>query len=501
MSKRFLSLAQIRHIESDAINKLKLNLMDLAGSKIALWVKNNRDAKDKILVMIGRGNNGGDGVIAAINLLKAGYAVAILSVGGPINPTTESLIETFIKLKGRVLARTPASLSGYDLIIDAILGIGITHKTDTKLNNLIDLVNQSGRFVLSVDTPSGLDPFTGEVFGIAIRANHTITFISDKPGFYTGFGIDLVGTLSIEPLVNLDEMNIAKVFTHQVIPNELSTIDYSVLERKNHNTNKGTFGTVVIIGGNVGMHGALYLAGRSAMLCGSGKVILCPLDKGFMSDMVMPELMQAKPKDILKNLDKYSVVVVGPGFGTDQVAINLLTKLLKHKPPAKFIFDADALNLIAKTPELETLFHSLPHKIITPHPGEASRLLKTTVADINRNRFKALNTMQSNFNAITLIKGAGSLIEDNQNVYLNQTGNMALSNAGQGDTLCGIIAAFVAQGMDLSGALRLAVYLHGKAAESLASSIGYNGILATEIAFTVRILLNELLYPKVFSKA
>lgn len=490
-------MAQIRHIETDAINKLKLNLMDLAGAKIALWVKNNRPKQDKILVMVGRGNNGGDGVIAAINLLKAGYKVTVLPIWKQLNPTTESLIDYFTELKGRVLARIPASLNSYDLIIDAIIGIGITHQLDTKLNNLIDLVNQSGRFVLSVDTPTGLDPFTGEVFGNSIRASHTITFISDKPGFYTGFGVDLVGKLSIESLVNMEEMNIANTLIHQVIPNELNTIDYSVLARKNYNTNKGTFGTVVIIGGNVGMHGALYLAGRSAILCGSGKVILCPLDKDFASDIVMPELMQAKTKDVLKNLDKYSVVVVGPGFGTDQVATNFLGKLLKHKPLTKFIFDADALNLIAKNPELAAQFNLLPHKIITPHPGEAARLIKTTVTEINRNRFKALNTMQLNFNAITLIKGAGSLIEDNKNVYLNQTGNMALSNAGQGDILCGVIAAFVAQGMDLSSALRLAVYLHGKAAEKLANSIGYNGILASEIALTVRSLLNELLYSKI----
>ena len=495
MPNRFLSIAQIRHIQADAINKFKLNLMDLAGAKIALWVTKNSSKKDKILVMVGRGNNGGDGVIAAINLLKAGYEVVIFPVASSLNPTTELLIHDFIKLKGRVLTKAPISLSGYDLIIDAIIGIGITHQIDPKLNNLIDLVNQSGSFVLSVDTPTGLDPFTGEVSGNAIKAYHTITFISDKPGFYTGSGIDLVGKLSIEKLVNIDDFKIAKAIMPDVLSNDLSTIDYSYLVRKAYNTNKGTFGTVAIVGGNVGMHGALYLAGRAAMLCGSGKVILCPLDKRFSSDMVMPELMRAKPKEVLKNIEQYSVVVVGPGFGKNQVAISFLRKILKNKSQTKFIFDADALNLIAKYPELESQFRELSNKIITPHPGEAARLLKMAVMDINRNRFKALNNLYLKCNAVTLIKGAGSLIKDNDNVYLNQTGNMALSNAGQGDTLCGIIAAFVAQGMDLSNALRLSVFLHGSAAESLSNSIGYNGVLASEVALTVRNLLNNLLYP------
>lgn len=494
MQQRFLSIAQIRHIEADAINKFKLNIMEIAGSKIALWVTKNRSNKDKVLVIVGRGNNGGDGVIAAINLLNAGYAVTILPVAKNLNPTTESLINDFIELKGRVLTRIPTSLASYNLIIDAIIGIGITYYLDPKLNNLIDLVNQSGSFVLSVDTPTGLDPFTGEVFGNAIMACHTITFISDKPGFYTGSGIDLVGKLSIETLVNIDDFKIAKAITPDVVTNELSTIDYSPLVRKTYNTNKGTFGTVLIVGGNAGMHGALYLAGRSAMLCGSGKVILCPLDKNFVSDVVMPELMQTKPKDVLKNIEQYSVIVVGTGFGEDKVAINFLRKILKHKTQAKFIFDADALNLIAKNPELESQLRVLPNKIITPHPGEAARLLKTTVPEINSNRFKALNSMYLQFNAVTLIKGAGSLIKDNDSIYLNQTGNMALSNAGQGDTLCGIIAAFIAQGMGLSDALRLAVYLHGSAAESMANSIGYTGILASEVALTVRALLNKLLY-------
>ena len=494
MTNQFLSIAQIRHIEADAINKFKLNLMDLAGSKVAFWVTNNRAKTDKVLVLVGRGNNGGDGVVAAINLLKSGYLVTILPVDGNLNPKTEELIKSFIQLKGRVLSKAPVSIDVYDLVIDAIIGIGIIQKIEKKLNNLIDLVNQSKSFVLSIDTPTGLDPFTGEVFGNAIKANHTITFISDKPGFYTGSGIDLVGTLSIEQLVDFDAYKIVKTIKPQVLANDLETINYTPLIRRNQNTNKGTFGTVAIVGGNIGMHGALYLAGRAAMVCGSGKVILCPLDKNFATDMIMPELMLAKPKDVLKNIDQYSVVVVGPGFGEDIVAVNFLHKLLKNKSQTKFIFDADALNLIANDPVLESLFKLLPHKIITPHPGEAARLLKTTVLDINSNRFRTLNAMHLKFNAITLLKGAGSLIEDNDSIYLNQTGNMALSSAGQGDTLCGVVASFVAQGMDLSNAIRFGVYIHGKAAESLSKSIGYNGILASEIGLAVRGLLNQLFY-------
>ena len=493
MSDRFLSIAQIRHIEADAI-AAKYNLMDIAGTKIASWVRNNIANEKKILILVGRGNNGGDGVLAGIKLLQLGYAVAIFAVATQINPTTEALISQFTSAHGTLLNRFPIKLDGFNIIIDAMLGIGIKRKIDEKLSQLIDSVNQSGVFVLAVDTPTGLDPFSGEVFGNAIEADHTITFISDKPGFYTGNGADLVGKVSFESLVDLNSFKLVRSLTVRVLPNELSNINYSCLARKTHNTNKGTFGTVAIVGGNAGMHGALYLAGRAAMLMGSGKVILASFDDNFATDYLMPELMQAKPRDILRRINEFSAVVIGPGFGQDDRALKFLTKLLKLQVQTKFIFDADALNLIAGNPALHDDFKALPNKIITPHPGEAARLLKSSVVIIGHNRFKAVSSLKLEFNAVSLLKGVGSLIEDNEAIYLNQTGNSALSNAGQGDTLCGIIAAFLAQGMSMSEALKLGVFLHGKAAETLAVSIGYNGVLATEIALTARNLLNQLLY-------
>lgn len=494
MPDRFLNIAQIRHIEADAIAKHKLNLMDEAGAAITKWVKNNLPKDKKILVLIGRGNNGGDGVIAATKLQALGYNVSIFAVASQLNPTTEELITKFAKLEGKVLIKLPAKLDSYDMIIDAILGIGVNGTLDQKLSEIVELVNHSGQFVLAIDSPTGLDPFTGEVHGSAVRADHTITFISDKPGFYTGSGVDLAGQVTVETLVNITDYLLPKCATIKVLLNDLSVINYQVLARKINNTNKGTFGSVAILGGNKGMHGALYLAGRAAMLLGSGKVMLSSLDDNFAQDMLMPELMMLPPKDVLKKLNNFSVVVVGPGFGTDERALKILTKIINSKPHTKLIFDADALNLIAANPDLHAGFKAINNKIITPHPGEAARLLKTTIANIGQNRFLAINSLKAQYNACTLLKGAGSLIEDNSFIYLNQTGNTALSNSGQGDTLCGIIAAFIAQGVDLSEALRLAVYLHGKAAESLAISIGYNGVLATEIALTARNLLNQLLY-------
>ncbi|MDQ5922278.1 MAG: hypothetical protein QG673_2337 [Pseudomonadota bacterium] len=498
MVERFLNIAQIRHVEAEALAKYKLDLMDEAGSSVARLVESILTKGQKALVLVGRGNNGGDGVVAALKLYSLGYDVTVCAVAQKLNPHTEKLIAKFTKFGGRVLTRLPTKFDHYDMVIDAILGIGIKGELEQRLIHLINALNQSGKTIVAVDTPTGLDPFSGQVYGSAVRADYTITFISDKPGFYTGYGTDLSGKVIVEQLVNLDKYSLSGEETAtKVVANDLDTINYTALIRKIHHTNKGTFGKVAIIGGNSGMHGALYLASRAAMLLGSGKVIMAPIDNKFLVDILTPELMMARPKQILENLHEYSVVVIGPGLGTDDNARKILTKLIHQKvnhQKVKFIFDADALNLLAANEQIHADFKLIPDKIITPHPGEAARLLETTIDDVEQNRFDALNKLRVKFNTIVLLKGSGSLIEDNRYIYLNQTGNMALSNAGQGDTLCGMIAAFVAQGMDSSSALRLGVYLHGKAAETLSASIGYNGILATEIALTARSLLNQLLY-------
>jgi hydroxyethylthiazole kinase-like uncharacterized protein yjeF len=324
-----------------------------------------------------------------------------------------------------------------------MLGIGINAQLDNKLIKIVNAVNNSNCGVLAIDTPTGLDPFTAKIYGAAIKANYTITFIGDKAGFYTGSGVDLVGELIVEPLINLNDYTGHKVVSQEVRANDLIYIDYNNLIRRRSNTNKGTYGSVLIIGGNNGMHGSICLAGRAAMLMGSGKVVLAFLDDKINSHLFMPELMTANVKDVIKNLSSYSAVVIGPGFGTKIKSIKLLARIIEQKPQTKLIFDADALNIIAMDKQLQESFRLLPNKIITPHPGEASRLLNTSIETVNQDRFNCLKLLATQYNSACLLKGAGSLIDDLQGVYVNLTGNAALANAGQGDTLCGMIAALI----------------------------------------------------------
>lgn len=276
--------------------------------------------------------------------------------------------------------------------------------------------------------------------------------------------------------------------------NNLESVNLKHLVRSKKDTNKGDFGSVAIVGGNKGMHGSLYLAGRAAMLLGSGKVSLASLDPGFATDQVMPELMTASYKDVLKQLDIYPVIVVGPGLGQDDKSYKIIDKILQLQPANQFIFDADALNLLAANPKWHFKFRTLQHKIITPHPKEAARLLGVLPNAIQANRVAAIKKLSEYYNATTLLKGYASLIYDGKELFINPTGNPGMSNAGQGDTLCGIVAAFVAQGLDLASALRLSVYLHGLSGDKLAlDHSGYIGIIASDTAIIARNLLNQLL--------
>lgn len=282
----------------------------------------------------------------------------------------------------------------------------------------------------------------------------------------------------------------------QLRANNLATLDYSKLIRKEQNTNKGTFGTVVIIGGNFGMPGALYLAGRAALLMGSGKVILAPLDKTLSIDYLYPELMFRGYKDVLDDLTLYSVVVIGPGLGKNKKALAILSKVIKSNSPQTFIFDADALNLLAKHTWLQEKFKLLANKIITPHALEAARLLGVMAEDVERDRSASVVALATKFNAITLLKGHRSLICADGKIYQNTTGNSALSTSGQGDSLCGMIAAFSACGMKSSEALRFAVYLHGRSADEIVNTYGFNGVTASETTKNAREILNNVLYKK-----
>ena len=296
---QLLTLAQLRAIEEQALIRDE-DLVALAGSASASWLANNFDKKSRILVVVGRGNNGADGISCAIELIKLGYKVDLVRLFKDSTEVNQKWLSQFTESK-RALIRLPADMSKYNVIVDAIYGIGLTHEIDVETAGIVQKLNNHNGFMVSLDSPSGLNPFSGRVLGDAIYADATLTFISDKPGLHTGDGLDFSGDIHVIDLVKLTDYSVPS--SMNVIKfNQMSDVNYDDLVRTRFNTNKGSYGTVAIIGGNKGMVGALCLAGRAALRSGAGKVVLAPLDKGFLFDPANPELMVQTPKQVLQNL-------------------------------------------------------------------------------------------------------------------------------------------------------------------------------------------------------
>lgn len=492
----FLNLSQLRQIENDAVQN-DIDLIDRAGQAISIWVRNHINKKLRILVVVGRGNNGCDGLAAAIHLQQAGYKVDTVRLFKD-NTAKNQLWFDKLQMVKKSLSKFPSELEKYGLIIDAIYGIGLTHELDVETTKTIQKINSSNSHILSLDAPSGLNPFSGRVQGYSIIADSTLTFIADKPGLHTGDGLDTCGEIEIVDLVKIADFKLPDAI-NKIAFNLIEDIPYQQLMRSKFNTSKGSYGTVAIIGGNKGMHGALYLAGKAALLSGAGKVVLGAIDNNFVLNLNTPELMSQSPKEIVQNLQAFDAIAIGPGLGQDEKAVKILNKLLDNIEDSKLLVDADALNLISTNHDLKLKFREVRYKIITPHPGEAARILGVTVNEIQDNRFMSIADLTDKLNSITILKGAGTLIQSGNNIYINSTGNPALANAGQGDTLTGIIISLLGQGMDLLAASRFGVFVHGLAASRLVSARkGFNGILASDIAIEASKLINELVYADIF---
>jgi len=497
MIANFFNLAQLRAVEHKAAQQ-EVDLIERAGLASAAWVKEKFTKKTRILVLCGRGNNGSDGIATAIELVQLGFKVDVIRVFKD-NTNINEMWWTKYSAGRKTLAKLPSDLSRYGLIVDAIYGIGLTHELDVETAKIIQAVNRHYCYVVSLDAPSGLNPFSGRVQGEAIYANATLTFIGDKPGLHTGDGLDYSGEVHVIKLIDISTYELPEA-SHQIHFNQLNNLNYEPLVRKKLNTNKGSYGTVAIIGGNKGMPGALYLAGRAAFLAGAGKVVLGPLDPTFQLGFTMPELMSQSPKDIIKNLQAFDAVAIGPGLGQDDKAYKFLERLLDTIEDGKLLVDGDALNLIAADATLRLKFREVRYKVITPHPGEAARILGVTVNEIQDNRFMSIADLADKLNSVTVLKGAGTLIQSQNQIYINTSGNPSLANAGQGDTLTGFISGFLAQGLGLVEASRLAVAIHGMAADRLViKHKGYNGILASTVATEACNVINELVYTAAFS--
>jgi NAD(P)H-hydrate epimerase len=371
-----------------------------------------------------------------------------------------------------------------DLLVDAMLGTGLDRKVEGVYLQAIEAMNHHRAPALAVDIPSGLQADSGRVLGCAVQAQRTVTFIGRKRGLYTGEAVSYAGR------VDFDDLGVAAGVLDR------RTVDTCLIVRpplgplaspRWSNVHKGSFGHVLVVGGDLGMSGAIRLAGEAAARCGAGLVSLATrVQHAAMLNAGRPELMVhgvSGRADLGVLLARATVVVVGPGLGRCDWSRELLETVLESRLP--LVVDADALNLLATEPL------SRGNWILTPHPGEAGRLLGISSGAVQRDRFAAVHRLTERFGGVAVLKGSGSLVSaEGAPTAVCNLGNPGMASGGMGDVLSGVLAALLAQGLSLVDAAAAGVWLHARAADMAAGRGGQRGLLASDLMPILRELVN-----------
>jgi NAD(P)H-hydrate epimerase len=485
------SIFQIRAIEAAVIESGidAYTLMCRAGQAAFEILRQKWPTARRILVVCGFGNNAGDGYVLAQLAADAGLSVTVVSLVSTefLRGAAQQAWQAYRKAGGDAQAWDARFPEDADVVVDAILGTGLSRPIDDELQHVINAINSSALPVLSLDVPSGLHAETGQVMGAAIHATHTMSFIGLKTGLYLGEGPDYVGELS------LDELSIpSSIF--QAAGKIAIRIDESRVKRlllpRKRTAHKGQFGHVLIIGSGLGMPGAARLAGEACLRVGAGLVTVATRPE-YVSSVVAgcPELMvrgALNPNDLSSLFDEVDVIAIGPGLGQDIWAQNLFAAVLAtHKP---LIVDADALNLLANHPQPRD------HWVLTPHPGEAARLLGSNTVSIQAARLQSVKNLADRYGGVVVLKGAGTWVATaNELPAVCDRGNPGMAAPGMGDVLTGIIAGIVAQHSDIKSSLWQSacagVYVHALAGDHVARQ-GERGMRASDLIEQLRYWVN-----------
>ena len=482
--------AEVRAIEAAAAAApAPPQLMEKAGLAAAEIAREVSSGTGKpILALAGPGNNGGDAFVVARHLKQRYFNVSVVFADeeSKLSADASAALRAWRAAGGSIAGALPTT-QDWGLVVDGMFGIGLEREVTGRYAEWIAAVNRLHSPVLALDVPSGLQSDTGRVMGCAIRASHTVTFIALKPGLLTLDGPDHCGDIHVSALgLDARKLRPAQGF---LIGGEVLN---GVLAPRAHNSHKGDYGSVGILGGDHGMVGAALLAGRAALKMGCGRVYVGLLARdAHPVDPDQPELMLRTADEVLK-LGHLTCLAVGPGLGQMPDAAFYLGVALES--PLPLVLDADALNLVAADTRLaETLRKRSVPSLLTPHPAEAARLLGSSTREIQNDRVGAATALATRFGCLVVLKGAGSVCAAPEGTWhINTTGNPGMASAGMGDVLTGIIAALLAQGADPKTALLAGVYLHGAAADhAVAGGAGPVGLTATETIDAARSLLNR----------
>ena len=445
-------VAAIRQLEQHAAAALPAHtLMQRAGLAVARLALALAPHAQRIWIACGPGNNGGDGLEAAMHLRQWGKQPLVTWLGEASRAPADAQA-SLQRARTAGVAFVDAPPQDHALAIDALLGIGGSRAPAGAVAQQIALLNGSAAPVLAVDLPSGLDADTGRA-GVAVRATHTLSLLALKPGLFTGHGRDAAGTVWFDDL---------QVSDHGAAPVALLS-GPPPLHARLHASHKGSYGDVAVIGGAPGMTGAALLAGRAALHHGAGRVFI-----GFL-DPDAPRVDLQQPDLMMRAWDSLPLagMAVACGCGGGEAVRSALPKALAARA---LVLDADALNAIAGDAQLQALLEARGRRgaptVLTPHPLEAARLLATDTAHVQEDRLGAARTLAQRFGSVVVLKGSGSVVAaPDRRAQINPTGNARLATAGTGDVLAGMVAARLAAGEDALEAASAAVYLHGLAAD------------------------------------
>jgi len=481
--------AQVRELDRIAIQEKTIpgyRLMCRAGQALADCLGRRWPAARRVCVLCGPGNNAGDGYVLARLLHQSGLEVQVLFLNDPASLPGDALraAQDYLAAGGEAQPFAGALPPLADVLVDALLGTGLARPVEGDYRAAIERLNQHQAPVLAADIPSGLHADSGRVLGVAVEAHATVTFIGRKRGLYSGAGVRCVGHLEFDGLEVPADI-------HAGQPAEVQLIKRPALgplaRTREADAHKGDFGHVLVVGGNRGMSGAVRLAAEAAARCGAGLVSVASraehvsgLNAGCY-ELMVHGVRQAAELDPL--LSRASVVVIGPGLGQGRWSRQLFERVVASELP--LVVDADALNLLARDPL------SRDNWILTPHPGEAGRLLEQPTSAIQQDRFAAIRQLVERYSGVVVLKGAGSLIAaDSGPIRLCDRGNPGMASGGMGDVLSGVLAALLAQGLGLFEAASAGVWLHGKAADLAAGEQGERGLLAGDLMPFLRSLIN-----------
>jgi len=496
LPRALYTAAQTRELDRLAMEGHGLGggkLMERAGQAAFQLLRGLYPRAQRIALVCGPGNNGGDGFVVARLCRQAGLQAQVLLLAQPERLRGDAL-RAYQGLQATscpIVDFDTGLLAEAEVIVDALLGTGLDRPVTGQAALAITAMNTARAPVLALDIPSGLQADTGKAMGVAVVARTTISFIGLNPGLLTGEGPELSGDVVYHDLDVPAAVFDAVMAMGQRL--DVKTCKGLMPARPRH-AHKGLCGRVAVLGGDQGMAGAVMLAAQAAYRCGAGLVnVATHPAHARQLDVTLPEAMAlavSKGAELRHQLQACDVLLLGPGLGRGDWARGVIAEALTMPGPK--VIDADGLYWLAQAADASA--GRAPECVLTPHPGEAATLLGTSIADVQADRPRTVQTIAQQYGAVCVLKGAGTLIAhpDAAIVALCDAGNPGLATGGSGDVLAGAIASLMAQGLSGWEAARLAVWLHGTAADRLIRDLSEPGLMASDLPLEMAVVLGDV---------